>query len=222
MILTLYYMYATLLQWWRIGVTRKKLSQAITNQSSVVIYQKNRPLEKNDVGDVIFYTEEKLGCTVVPKVTKSLLITSDQLIIRSDFQKKISLNTWLPFSSKIFYPFPKKKHAKIETPNFTVLIQADMKNFTGFDHDQMRVKKTTYDSRYNIVTCYFPSSSRNWACPSRGPPPNTSPSSSAPTWTTSRSWCRASWRIPSRSTKAWRCCGWKVRRDAPNNDSALK
>nr|CAI5834370.1 unnamed protein product [Callosobruchus analis] len=71
MIFTLYYMYATFIQWWRLGSLRNKLSGTLNSHNAIlvcsetVVYdtKKSRSFE-----NLLFRNEERIGCTIVPRI----------------------------------------------------------------------------------------------------------------------------------------------------------
>lgn len=72
MILTLYYMYATFLQWWRLGTLRNKLRGTLNHQNALVV---SNSLNLYDVRDhrslenLLFQNGDRVVCTIVPKVS---------------------------------------------------------------------------------------------------------------------------------------------------------
>ncbi|CAH1110239.1 unnamed protein product [Psylliodes chrysocephalus] len=110
MIFTIFYMYATVMQWWRLSALRNKLNGTLNSKNALllcdetVVYEskKNRSFE-----NLLFRVEERLGCTVVPK-------------------QRINLSQWIifPKDSKYFPIYFRKKSIRIESPNIYVLIQA--------------------------------------------------------------------------------------------------
>lgn len=76
MIFTLYYMYATFLQWWRLGILRNKLRGTLNHQNALVV---SDALNLYDVRDhrslenLLFQNDERVVCTIVPKVSFDLM-----------------------------------------------------------------------------------------------------------------------------------------------------
>ncbi|CAG9814996.1 unnamed protein product [Phaedon cochleariae] len=126
MILTFFYMYATFLQWWRLGALKNKLkgtlnaSNALLVCDDIIIYEtkKSRSFE-----NLLFRSENRVGCTVVPK-------------------QKINLSQWLTFPAD-FRHFP--IHFENRTPNavypkFHVIIQAMLDTYIKHSADLLEVE----------------------------------------------------------------------------------
>lgn len=72
MIFTLYYMYATVLQWWRLGALKNKLNGTLNPQNALLVACGNvisDPKNHRCLENLLFQNENRIGCTVVPKVT---------------------------------------------------------------------------------------------------------------------------------------------------------
>lgn len=72
MILTLYYMYATVLQWWRLGALKNKLNGTLNAQNALLVASGNVLLDSKNrrcLENLLFQNDNRIGCTVVPKVT---------------------------------------------------------------------------------------------------------------------------------------------------------
>lgn len=111
MIFTLYYMYATFLQWWRLGSLRNKLGGTLNSNNALLICddtiifdtKKTRSFE-----NLLFRNDNRIGCTVVPKQKINL---SSQWVI-------------FPRDTKYFPIHFKQNKAPIGNPNIYVLVQA--------------------------------------------------------------------------------------------------
>ncbi|XP_057664831.1 biotin--protein ligase [Diorhabda carinulata] len=127
MFLTLFYMYATVIQWFRLSNLKNKLNGTLNNQNALlvcdetIIYdsKKNRSFE-----NLLFKTQDRVGCTVVPK-------------------QKINLSQWLIFP-KDYRQFPiyfSKKTIKLEPPHVYVLVQAVLETYVKHSADMIQVEK---------------------------------------------------------------------------------
>ncbi|CAG9853591.1 unnamed protein product [Phyllotreta striolata] len=115
MILTVYYMYATVVQWWRLSALRNKLNGTLNSKNALLLCdetvvhesKKNRSFET-----LLFREEERIGCTIVPK-------------------QKINLSQWLTFPKdyKYFPIYIRIKPVKINSPNMYVLVQAMLETY---------------------------------------------------------------------------------------------
>lgn len=71
MILTFYYMYATLLQWWKLGSLKNKLHGTLNSQNALLVCDHNIVYDNKKIRsfeNLLFHVEERIGCTVVPRV----------------------------------------------------------------------------------------------------------------------------------------------------------
>jgi hypothetical protein len=76
MIFTLCYAYATIIQWWRLRTLRNKLNGTLNDHNALLVCsgctvhdsRKHRSLE-----NLLFKTDNRIACTVVPKVHSPLL-----------------------------------------------------------------------------------------------------------------------------------------------------
>lgn len=56
---------------------RNKISKAMSNQTAVVLYQKDfQRLEKHhaNIKDLLFFTDAKVGCSMLPKVGNNIFL----------------------------------------------------------------------------------------------------------------------------------------------------
>ncbi|CAH1999965.1 unnamed protein product [Acanthoscelides obtectus] len=158
MIFTLYYMYATFIQWWRLGSLRNKLSGTINSHnallvcSETVIYdtKKSRSFE-----NLLFRNGERIGCTIVPR-------------------QKVNLSQWLVFPRdyRYFPIFFKAVTPKISPPHVYILIQAMLETYVKHSADLLEIEnfgeligwriadyfeailKTDMDKLTKLVHCY--------------------------------------------------------------------
>lgn len=71
MILTLYYMYATFLQWWRLGNLKNKLSGTLNPENALLVCDESvifNTRRNRSIENLLFRCDNRLGVTVVPKV----------------------------------------------------------------------------------------------------------------------------------------------------------
>lgn len=120
-------MYATVIQWFRLSNLKNKLNGTLNNQNALlvcdetVIYdsKKSRSFE-----NLLFKTQERIGCTVVPK-------------------QKINLSQWLIFP-KDYRQFPiyfNRKTLKLEPPHVYVLVQAVLETYVKHSAEMIQVEK---------------------------------------------------------------------------------
>lgn len=86
MFLTIYYTYATIMQWWRLRTLKTKLNGTLNRQNALLVCSgggggvgqmiiggadtnRNRCLE-----NLLFSNDNRIGCTIVPKVFDILFI----------------------------------------------------------------------------------------------------------------------------------------------------
>jgi len=71
MILTLYYMYATFLQWWRLANLKNKLSGTLNPENALLVCDESvifNTRRNRSIENLLFRCDNRLGVTVVPKV----------------------------------------------------------------------------------------------------------------------------------------------------------
>ncbi|VEN62867.1 unnamed protein product [Callosobruchus maculatus] len=158
MIFTLYYMYATFIQWWRLGSLRNKLNGTVNSHnallvcSETVVYdtKKSRSFE-----NLLFRNEERIGCTVVPR-------------------QKVNLSQWVVFPKdyRYFPIFFKSASPKLSPPHVHILIQAMLDTYVKHSADLLEIEnfgelvgwrvadyfeavlKTDMDKLAKLVHCY--------------------------------------------------------------------
>ncbi|XP_066259980.1 biotin--protein ligase [Euwallacea similis] len=111
MILTLYYMYATLLQWWRLEMLRNKLSGTLNSSNALLVCDESVIFETKrckSIENLLFRKENRFGVTVIPKQRVNLC------------------SQWLyfPRDSRYFPIFYKQNKITIYSPNIYILVQA--------------------------------------------------------------------------------------------------
>nr|XP_023018683.1 uncharacterized protein LOC111507580 isoform X1 [Leptinotarsa decemlineata] len=158
MIFTLFYMYATFIQWWRLGSLKNKLNGTLTSKNALlvcdgtVIYEakKSRSFET-----LLFRSEDRIGCTIVPK-------------------QKINLSQWVTFPRDYRY-FPilfQDNSLKIASPSIYILIETMLDTYLKHSADLLQVEnfgelvawrasdyfeailKTDLDKLTKIVHCF--------------------------------------------------------------------
>lgn len=82
MLFTLYYAYATIMQWWRLSTLRNKLNGTLTAQNALLICSSNTytsyihdSRNVRSLENLLFRSEDRIACTVVPKVIMTILTT---------------------------------------------------------------------------------------------------------------------------------------------------
>lgn len=71
MLFTLYYAYATIMQWWRLSTLRNKLNGTLTAQNALVMSSSQSihdSRNQRSLENLLFRTDNRIACTVVPKV----------------------------------------------------------------------------------------------------------------------------------------------------------
>ncbi|KAJ8982609.1 hypothetical protein NQ317_005081 [Molorchus minor] len=117
MFFTLFYMYATVLQWWRLSSLKNKLRGTLHPQNALLVCSENVIYESKksrSFENLLFRYDDRVGCTVVPKE-----------------YKKINLSHWLIFPKDYRY-FPIHFNSvtpRIDSPNIYVLIQAMLETY---------------------------------------------------------------------------------------------
>ncbi|KAJ8916594.1 hypothetical protein NQ315_000238 [Exocentrus adspersus] len=159
MIFTILYVYATVLQWWRLGSLKNKLSgtlgphNALLACDDAIVYEarKVRSFE-----NLLFRTGDRIGCTVVPR-------------------QKINLSQWLSFPKDYQY-FPiyfAETRERIASPNVYVLLQAMLETYVKHPATTLQVEdfgelvawrvtdyfeailKTDMDKLTKLLHCYW-------------------------------------------------------------------
>lgn len=65
-------MYATFLQWWRLGTLKNKLNGTLNSQNALLVCDKNIVYDAKKLRsfeNLLFHAEDRIGCTVVPRVS---------------------------------------------------------------------------------------------------------------------------------------------------------
>lgn len=76
MIFTLYYMYATFLQWWRLGALRNKLNGTLNSKNAILLSRSrliHATKRQRGIETLLFHAGDRIACTIVPKVRKGLI-----------------------------------------------------------------------------------------------------------------------------------------------------
>lgn len=76
MIFTLYYMYATLLQWWKLASLKNKLCGTLNSQNALLVCNKTIVFDTKQTRsfeNLLFHFEDRIGCTIVPRVSISVM-----------------------------------------------------------------------------------------------------------------------------------------------------
>ncbi|KAL3270547.1 hypothetical protein HHI36_021085 [Cryptolaemus montrouzieri] len=75
MIFTIYYMYATVLQWWRLGSLRNKLNGTLNTKNALLLSSSktiHNSKRQRSIENLLFHVEERIACTIVPKQNVNL------------------------------------------------------------------------------------------------------------------------------------------------------
>ncbi|KAH1010992.1 hypothetical protein HUJ04_000437 [Dendroctonus ponderosae] len=127
MILTLYYMYATLLQWWKLGALKNKLSGTLNSNNSLLVCDESVIFDTRrtrSIENLLFRQDNRIGVTVVPK-------------------QRINLSShWLyfPKDSRYFPIFFKPNRAPIYSPKLYVLVQAVLEAYKKHDAEILPIE----------------------------------------------------------------------------------
>lgn len=65
-------MYATLIQWWRLGSLKNKLRDTLNSQNALLVCNQNVIYDAKKIRsleNLLFHSEDRIGCTVVPRVS---------------------------------------------------------------------------------------------------------------------------------------------------------
>ncbi|XP_030749027.1 biotin--protein ligase [Sitophilus oryzae] len=127
MILTLYYMYATFLQWWRLGSLKNKLNGTLNAQNALLVCdeklifdaKKSRSLE-----NLLFRNENRFGCTIVPK--QKINLSSQWVVFPKD-------NRYLPIYFKHNSP-------ALQKPNIYILLQAVLDTYNQHEAEILQLE----------------------------------------------------------------------------------
>ncbi|KAJ8939503.1 hypothetical protein NQ314_011118 [Rhamnusium bicolor] len=71
MFFTIFYMYATVMQWWRLGSLKNKLNGTLNSQNALLVCNESVIFEtkkSRSFENLLFRSEDRVGCTIVPKV----------------------------------------------------------------------------------------------------------------------------------------------------------
>lgn len=72
MIFTLIYMYATFIQWWRLGSLKTKLNGTLNHKNALVVANTcniKDAKHKWSLENLLFQNDDRVTCTVVPRVS---------------------------------------------------------------------------------------------------------------------------------------------------------
>ncbi|XP_072379075.1 biotin--protein ligase isoform X1 [Diabrotica undecimpunctata] len=126
MFFTIFYMYATLLQRIRLGNLKNKLNGTLNSKNALLVCDESVVLESKrtrSFENLLFRTDERIGCTVVPK-------------------QKINLSQWLAFpKDSSYFPIYFVKNApKLESPHVYVLVQSMLETYVKHSADIVQVE----------------------------------------------------------------------------------
>ncbi|CAH0549555.1 unnamed protein product [Brassicogethes aeneus] len=115
MLLSLFYMYATVLQWLRLGALKTKLNGTLNSQNAllvckeIVLCESKKPI---CLENLLFKNGDRVACTVVPK-------------------QKINLGQWALFPKNLDnFPIPIKiVYTVIDEPYIHIMLQAELDNY---------------------------------------------------------------------------------------------
>lgn len=104
--MTICYMYATFVQWWRLGALKTKLNGTLSPQNALLLCHPSGRVQKRCLENLLFQNGNRTACTVVPKQT-------------------INLGQWLLLPRDLkYFPIHFTRGGPFETPKLYILIQA--------------------------------------------------------------------------------------------------
>ncbi|CAH1132028.1 unnamed protein product [Ceutorhynchus assimilis] len=116
MLLTLPYMYATILQWWRLGALKNKLTGTLNSNNALLVCDESIIFDTTrtrSIENLLFKQENRIAVTVVPK--QSINLGSQWL--------------YFPKDSRYFPIYFKQNKISICRPHIYILVQAVLDNY---------------------------------------------------------------------------------------------
>ncbi|KAF2904465.1 hypothetical protein ILUMI_01705 [Ignelater luminosus] len=126
MIFTLYYMYSTVVQWWRLGTLRNKLAGTLNSHNALMVCTGNTISDSNNrrcLENLLFHNEDRIGCTVVPK-------------------QHVDLSQWIAFPRDYnYFPiFISDSKALLKSPRIYLFIQAQLNDYSRHQGEIVQVE----------------------------------------------------------------------------------
>ncbi|KAF5283108.1 hypothetical protein FQA39_LY17415 [Lamprigera yunnana] len=126
MIFTLYYMYSTLMQWWRLGSLRNKLSGTLNTHNALVVCVGNtisEPKQRRCLENLLFQNDDRVGCTVVPK-------------------QHVDLGQWVTFPKDLnYFPIFISDHKTVlNSPKIFLLLRARLDDYQQHDSEIIQME----------------------------------------------------------------------------------
>ncbi|XP_018334638.1 uncharacterized protein LOC108743566 [Agrilus planipennis] len=126
MIFTLFYMYATALQWWKLGVLKNKLSGTLNSHNALLVCNNSNFLDRKRrrcLENLLVQKGDRLACTIVPK-------------------QVLDLAQWaaIPKDNKYFPIFMKINKFFSKSPKMYVLVQTNLDSYTPHQSATVEVR----------------------------------------------------------------------------------
>ncbi|XP_044261348.1 biotin--protein ligase [Tribolium madens] len=126
MIFTLWYAYATIMQWWRLRTLLNKLNGTLNDQNALLVcsgHSVHDSRKQRSLENLLFCTETRIACTVVPK-------------------QKLNLSQWIAFPRNLRY-FPiyiDDNKIPIRGREIFILLQAVLDNYVKHQSEIIQVE----------------------------------------------------------------------------------
>ncbi|XP_015836200.1 biotin--protein ligase isoform X2 [Tribolium castaneum] len=126
MIFTLYYAYATIMQWWRLRTLRNKLNGTLNDQNALLVcsgHSVHDSRKQRSLENLLYSTENRIACTVVPK-------------------QKLNLSQWIAFPKNLrYFPiFIDDNKISVSRPQIFLLLQAVLDNYVKHQSEIIQVE----------------------------------------------------------------------------------
>ncbi|XP_045466923.1 uncharacterized protein LOC123675586 [Harmonia axyridis] len=159
MIFTLYYMYATLLQWWRLGTLRNKLNGTLNSKNALLLSRSklvHSTKRQRSIESLLFHVGDRIACTIVPKQTICLahwvLFPKDPKCfpIHIEYKNTNLKPPYIHLVIKSFLEYYRHESETIQIENFGQLMawKATSNKFEV-------ILKTDMENMTKLIQCYY-------------------------------------------------------------------
>ncbi|KAK9874228.1 hypothetical protein WA026_002580 [Henosepilachna vigintioctopunctata] len=126
MIFTLYYMYATLLQWWRLGSLKNKLNGTLNSKNALLLSTSKNihgSKRQRSIENLLFHVEDRIACTIVPK-------------------QIVNLAHWILFPKdlKAFPIHIEVRKCDLKPPFLYLMVRTLLDNYTRHDSEIIQIE----------------------------------------------------------------------------------
>lgn len=158
-------MYATFLQWWRLGNLKNKLSGTLNPENALLVCDESiifNTRRNRSIENLLFRCDNRLGVTVVPKVYYMfwwrISVQQKKICFLNCFQQKINLcSQWLYFPKdyRYFPIFFKPTRVTLSSPNVYVLVQTVLESYKRHQAEVLPVSSVIKQLRVFKIQILF-------------------------------------------------------------------